>query len=121
MITTELASAVLETKVKSVKQDGNEIEFFGENLQSLGKYNIYEFVHKAKLKMEDHGYAIEVIRHVSRIWLARAISLKTYNTEWHWSDNTYRYLKDEEKYKKYRGEVGVVIKLCEKIVKGTWE
>lgn len=46
MISTELASAVLETKVKSVKEDGNEIEFFGENSQSLGKYNIYEFVHK---------------------------------------------------------------------------
>ena len=46
MISTKLASAVLETKVKSVKQDGNEIEFFGENFQSLGKYNIYEFIHK---------------------------------------------------------------------------
>jgi len=48
MISTELASAVLETKVTSVREYGNEIEFFGENFQSLGKYNTYEFANKCK-------------------------------------------------------------------------
>ena len=100
MISTKLASAVLETKVKSVKQEGNDIEFFGENFQSLGKYNIYEFVHKnIKDWLYENGH--DVVSGRSTIFNVAVAILG------------FEYMEYAQKHFKADSEIEVLIMLAE--------